>query len=164
MGFFCESWNRLSLFTRIMIGFAVGIILGLVMGPKAAIFAPLGTILTKLLTMVVAPLVFTLLVCAAADVGDGKRLGRIGIKTVIIFLLKYCRCYCAGACRFERDEYWIGVSLVGISTADQPKTVENVSFINTLLNIIPKNIFRSTSKNELTADHFLFSFSWVCSS
>ena len=45
MGFFCESWNRLSLFTRIMIGFAVGIILGLVMGPKAAIFAPLGTIL-----------------------------------------------------------------------------------------------------------------------
>lgn len=120
-GVFCESWNRLSLFTRIMIGFAVGIILGLVMGPKAAIFAPLGTILTKLLTMVVAPLVFTLLVCAAADVGDGKRLGRIGIKTVIIFLLSTAVAIVLGLVVSNVMNIGSGVSLVGISTADQPK-------------------------------------------
>lgn len=149
MGFFCESWNRLSLFTRIMIGFAVGIILGLVMGPKAAIFAPLGTILTKLLTMVVAPLVFTLLVCAAADVGDGKRLGRIGIKTVIIFLLSTAVAIVLGLVVSNVMNIGSGVSLVGISTADQPKTVENVSFINTLLNIIPKNIFEALAKMNL---------------
>ena len=87
MGFIFKPWNRLSLFTRIMIGFVLGIVLGLVLGPRAEVLKPLGTILTNLLTMVVAPLVFTLLVCAAADVGDGKRLGRIGIKTVIIFLV-----------------------------------------------------------------------------
>ena len=66
MGFICKPWNRLSLFTRIMIGFVLGIILGIVLGPRAEILKPLGTILTNLLTMVVAPLVFTLLVCAAA--------------------------------------------------------------------------------------------------
>lgn len=37
--------------------------------------------------MVVAPLVLCLLVCAAADVGDGKKLGRMGVKTVVCFLV-----------------------------------------------------------------------------
>lgn len=87
MGFICKPWNRLSLFTRIMIGFVLGILAGLVFGPKAAILNPLGTILTRLLTMVVAPMVLCLLVVAAADVGDGKKLGRMGVKTVAAFLI-----------------------------------------------------------------------------
>ena len=33
------------------------------------------------------PLVLCLLVCDAADVGDGKKLGRMGVKTVVCFLL-----------------------------------------------------------------------------
>lgn len=70
-----------------MIGFVLGILAGLVFGPKAAILNPLGTILTRLLTMVVAPMVLCLLVVAAADVGDGKKLGRMGVKTVAAFLI-----------------------------------------------------------------------------
>ena len=82
-----KKWNGLSLFTRIMVGFVLGILCGLVMGPEAKMFNFLGTILVRLLTMVVAPLVLCLLVCAAADVGDYKTLGKIGIKTVVIFLV-----------------------------------------------------------------------------
>ncbi|MEE1109856.1 MAG: cation:dicarboxylase symporter family transporter, partial [Lachnospiraceae bacterium] len=63
-----KKWNSLSLFTRIMIGFALGIAAGFILGEKASAVAFLGTILTRLLTMVVAPLVLGLLICAAADV------------------------------------------------------------------------------------------------
>lgn len=52
-----KKWNSLSLFTRIMVGFVLGIGAGLVLGEKASAVAFLGTILTRLLTMVVAPLV-----------------------------------------------------------------------------------------------------------
>ena len=54
MGFIFKPWNKLSLFTRIMIGFALGVAVGLVFGKQAAVLKPLGTILTNLLTMVVA--------------------------------------------------------------------------------------------------------------
>ena len=81
-----KKWNSLGLFTRIMIGFIVGIAAGLVLGENAAKLAFLGTILTRLLTMVVAPLVLGLLICAAADVKDFKTLGKIGGKTLGIFL------------------------------------------------------------------------------
>ena len=81
-----KKWNSLSLFTRIMVGFVLGIIAGLVLGEKASSVAFLGTILTRLLTMVVAPLVLGLLICAAADVKDFKTLGKIGGKTLGLFL------------------------------------------------------------------------------
>lgn len=81
-----KKWNKLGLFTKIMIGFILGILAGFVLGPKASSLAFLGTILTRLLTMVVAPLVLGLLICAAADVKDFKTLGKIGGKTLAIFL------------------------------------------------------------------------------
>ena len=70
-----KKWNKLGLFTRIMVGFFIGIALGLILGETATKLAFLGTILTRLLTMVVAPLVLGLLICSAADVKDFKNLG-----------------------------------------------------------------------------------------
>ena len=81
-----KKMGKLSLFTKIMVGFALGIAAGLILGEKATKLAFLGTILTRLLTMVVAPLVLGLLICAEADVKDFKTLGKIGGKTLAIFL------------------------------------------------------------------------------
>ena len=65
-----KKWSSVGLFTKIMIGFVLGIIAGLILGPEAGKLAFLGTLLTRLLTMVVAPLVLGLLICSAADVKD----------------------------------------------------------------------------------------------
>lgn len=46
-----KKWNSLGLFTRIMIGFIIGIAAGLILGENATKLAFLGTILTRLLTM-----------------------------------------------------------------------------------------------------------------
>ncbi len=144
MGFIFKPWNRLSLFTRIMIGF----VLGIVLGPKAAVLKPLGTILTNLLTMVVAPLVFTLLVCAAADVGDGKRLGRIGIKTVVVFLASTALAIVLGLVVSNAMSIGAGVELTNVA-APQPKGQAPASMLDTVINIIPTNVFSSLAKQNL---------------
>ena len=41
-----KKWNQLGLFTRIMVGFVLGIAAGLIFGEKATKLAFLGTILT----------------------------------------------------------------------------------------------------------------------
>ncbi len=48
---------------------------------------PLGKIFLNMLIMVVIPLVFSSLALGVAQIGDLKQLGRIGIRTMIYFLL-----------------------------------------------------------------------------
>ncbi|WP_432642321.1 dicarboxylate/amino acid:cation symporter [Acidaminococcus sp.] len=148
MGFICKPWNRLSLFTRIMIGFVLGILAGLFFGPKAAILNPLGTILTRLLTMVVAPMVLCLLVVAAADVGDGKKLGRMGVKTVASFLISTAVAIVVGLFFSNLFHVGTGVDLSGTVQAVQ-KSNKDVSLIGTLVNIIPSNPFQSLAQQNL---------------
>lgn len=148
MGFIFKPWNRLSLFTRIMIGFVLGILVGLVFGPQAAVLNPLGTILTRLLTMVVAPMVLCLLVVAAADVGDGKKLGRMGVKTVAAFLISTAFAIVVGLFFANLFHVGTGVDLSGTVPAVK-KSTQDVSLIGTLVNIIPSNPFQSLAQQNL---------------
>ena len=141
-----QKWSKLSLFTKIMIGFVLGIIAGLIMGPKASSLAFLGTILTRLLTMVVAPLVLGLLICAAADVKDFKTLGKIGGKTIAIFLGSTAVAVAIGLVLSNVMNIGGGFTMpaeVNYSASDVP------SVVDTLMNIIPTNPFNALSTQNL---------------
>jgi Na+/H+-dicarboxylate symporter len=142
-----KKWKKLSLFTRIMIGFAIGIVTGLIMGPQASMFNFLGTILVRLLTMVVAPLVLCLLVVAAADVGDYNTLGKIGVKTVVIFIVSTGLAIVFGLVAANVINVGSGVTInAAVSASEQ---VEIPSTLDTLINIIPKNPFDSLTQMNL---------------
>ncbi len=57
-----ESYKRFPVIYKILIGFVLGIIAGIVVGPKIAVLYPLGTLLIRLLKMIVAPIVLFSLV------------------------------------------------------------------------------------------------------
>ena len=90
--------KRVSLLVKISIGFILGIIFGFAIGPVvpnshvlSTYVMPfidlVGKIFLRLLMMLIVPLVFSSLVAGAASVGDVKKLGRIGVKTLILYLL-----------------------------------------------------------------------------
>lgn len=141
-----KKWNSLGLFTKIMVGFVLGITAGLIMGERASALAFLGTILTRLLTMVVAPLVLGLLICAAADVKDFKTLGKIGGKTLAIFLGGTAVAVFIGLvfCNVMQ----IGAGFV-METAGTYDAAEIPSIVDTLMGIIPTNPFNSLSTQNL---------------
>lgn len=141
-----KKWNSLGLFTRIMIGFGLGIGTGLLLGEKAAKLAFLGTILTRLLTMVVAPMVLGLLICAAADVKDFKTLGKIGGKTMVIFLGGTAFAVAIGLVLCNLMQ--IGAGFV-METTETYDASEIPSIVDTLMNIIPTNPFNSLSSQNL---------------
>lgn len=140
------KWNKLNLFTRIMIGFILGIGTGLALGGKASCVAFLGTILTRLLTMVVAPLVLGLLICAAADVKDFKTLGKIGGKTLLIFLGGTAVAVMIGLVLSNVLDIGGGF-VMSSEIAYDAKEVPSV--VETLMNIIPTNPFNSLSTQNL---------------
>ena len=141
-----KMWNKLSLFTKIMIGFVLGIAAGVILGESATKLAFLGTILTRLLTMVVAPLVLGLLICAAADVKDFKTLGKIGGKTLAIFLGGTAVAVAIGLILCNVMQ--IGAGFV-METQAAYDAKEIPSIADTLMNIIPTNPFNSLSEQNL---------------
>lgn len=141
-------WKKLSLFSRVMIGFTLGIVLGLILGPQASAINFLGTILVRLLNMVVAPLVLCLLICAAADVGDYKTLGQIGMKTVILFILSTAVAVAVGLSFAYLLDVGTGVTLNVEATATS-KDIVIPSALETLINIIPNNPFAALSNANL---------------
>lgn len=79
---------------RILVGLVVGTIAGVLVNTTGAnvewtiryVAQPAGQIFLRLLLMVVVPLVFTTLVLGVANLGDLKRLGRMGTRTLVLFL------------------------------------------------------------------------------
>ncbi len=84
----------MALHTKLLIGFLVGLIGGLIVNFTAGgdadwvvwltgyVTQPVGTIFLRLLFMLVIPLLFSALVVGVAEMGDVRALGRIGWKTL----------------------------------------------------------------------------------
>src|SRR5438094_8587656 len=83
---------------RIHVWMAVGLVAGLALGLVAAVtrsplllaitgqwLRPFGTLFLNLLSMVVIPLVATALFTGVAGLGDLRRVGRLGIRTLAFF-------------------------------------------------------------------------------
>ncbi|WP_077046975.1 cation:dicarboxylate symporter family transporter [Pseudomonas sp. KK4] len=84
---------RIALVWQIMIGLLAGIAIGALLHrfPESRpwlvdnLLQPAGDIFIKLMKMIVVPIVFSCMVVGIAGHGDGKSLGRIGIKSLGYF-------------------------------------------------------------------------------
>ncbi|RBJ85747.1 sodium:dicarboxylate symporter [Pseudomonas sp. MWU12-2534b] len=84
---------RIALVWQIMIGLLAGIAIGALLHrfPESRpwlvdnLLQPAGDIFIKLMKMIVVPIVFSCMVVGIAGHGDGKSLGRIGIKSLSYF-------------------------------------------------------------------------------
>ena len=77
----------MKLWVKILIGFAIGAVVGLIVGPSIAVVKPLGDLFIRLIKMLIVPLVFCSLVVGASGIGDLRKLGRVGGKTIVYFLV-----------------------------------------------------------------------------
>ncbi len=77
----------MQLHTKILIGLVLGALLGPLLGDWAVALEPFGQAFIRLLIMIVIPLVMASLIIGTASLGDLKKLGRIGLKTVGFYLV-----------------------------------------------------------------------------
>ena len=82
----------MNLSIKIFIALVLSVVVGLVIGPEGLPFiklwiAPIGTIFINLIKMMIVPVVFTSLVVGMTSLGDTKTLGRIGVRTIVIYLV-----------------------------------------------------------------------------
>lgn len=133
------KWSNLPEWTKVLIALALAVIVGMIMGPNAAIFEPLGQLFLRLITMMMMPIVFTSLILGASSINDIKKLGRISGKTVTAFLCTTSIAVGLGALIGTVLQPGKNLSLTPMDV--DAVTREAPSIANTLLDIIPRNVF-----------------------
>lgn len=74
------------LFTRIAIGFGLGILFGILL-PEFSIQAKfVGDIYLNLIQMMIIPIIFVAVSTGIINIGSSSDLGRIGFKSIVVFV------------------------------------------------------------------------------
>jgi aerobic C4-dicarboxylate transport protein len=74
-----------SLFGQVVTALVLGVALGVLAPSFALTLKPLGDGFIRLITMIIGPIVFCVVVHGIAGAGDLKRVGRVGLKSVVYF-------------------------------------------------------------------------------
>lgn len=150
MGAIWRFYRDRSFMLKMSVGFLLGIGVGLIFGTSAEVLKPLGDLLLRLLNFIIIPLiVFTLI--SAVDQLNPKKLGRIGGKVFIYYMVTTAVAIVFGIVIAMLVNPGNGLSL---PTADI-EVPERPSIVETLLAIVPNNIFTSLANNEILAIIFV---------
>ena len=163
--------KRISLLLKISIGFILGIIFGFAVGPVVPSSPVLsnyimpfidlvGKIFLRLLMMLIVPLVFASLVAGAASVGDVRKLGRIGIKTLALYLVTTAVAIVIGLACGNLFNAGVGMNIPGDL---QASAREAKPLVDVILDIFPTNPVASmVNANMLQIIVFALFFGVAC--
>ncbi len=157
--------QKISLAWQILIALVLGIALGAVLHEQqesrqwliSNILSPAGDIFIRLIKMIVVPIVIATLIVGIAGVGDAKKLGRIGFKTILYFEIITTVAIILGITLANVFEPGHGIdmsTLTAVDISQYQKTTEQVqsgshSLVGTVLSLIPPNIFAAMAHGEM---------------
>ncbi|MGM8212421.1 dicarboxylate/amino acid:cation symporter [Virgibacillus sp. W0430] len=132
---------------QIIIAFIFAIIVGLILGNKAELVKPLGDLFLRLIKFIIVPLILSTIIVGVTSAGDMKKLGRLGGKTILYFLVTSMFAISIGLTAgfiFQPGKN-TGVTLEG----ETVEVAESEGVIATLLNIIPTNPIESLASGSI---------------
>ena len=152
--------KKLGLTTQIFIGLFLGLFVGIIFNvfvPSSyikdtiivnGVFDVLGQGFIRLMQMLVVPLVFFSLVTGAMSMGDTKKLGKIGVKTLVFYLVTTALAITLALLLASFIKPGVGIDLSKVAEANT-QVAKSVSFKQTLLNLIPTNPVQALSEGNM---------------
>ena len=140
--------KKLSLAVQIFIGLFLGILAGFLFlaagKPDWAVsyVKPFGTIFLNLIKFIVVPIVLCSIIGGVISMKDIKKVGSIGWKTVVFYLLTTA---CAVTIGLIFANLFKGSFQVLQTTDLEYQVAETTNFMDTLVNIFPSNIIQPLS-------------------
>lgn len=153
--------KKIGLSTQIFIALIAGALLGVIIHyfiPASyvrdtvvveGIFYVVGQGFIRLMQMLVVPLVFCSLICGSMSIGDSKTLGRVGVKTIVFYLLTTALAVCLALGVAMVINPGLGLDIDAVQTAEVTASDSTTSLTETILNIIPKNPAASLANGDM---------------
>ena len=142
---------------QVLLAMILGCILGSVLksfdsvlvDPIYQIITLLGTIFVRLLKMVMVPLIFTSIILGVSSIGSGKKVSRIGIKTLIYYLCTSLLAIITGLLLSNLIKPGIGANIVPNAGFDPSKIQPPSSTLDILIRMIPTNPFQALASGDM---------------
>lgn len=153
--------KKIGLTTRIFISLLLGAILGVFLHycvlPNDAVqnilvdgvFYVVGQGFLRLMQMLVVPLVLCSLVCGASAIGDTKTLGKVGVRTVVFYIITTALAVAVALTVARIINPGMGMDLNSLQTTETQIATTQTSMVDTLLDIIPKNPIESLATGNM---------------
>jgi aerobic C4-dicarboxylate transport protein len=155
------SAGRLSMFKSLFMQVLIGLLLGILFGVLTPAFAVelkvLSDAFLKLISMIVAPIVFCVVVHGIAGAGDLKKVGRVGVKALVYFevmttvalILGIVLAFVVGPGHgMNIDTSTLDASALN-TYADNAHKLKGGGVSSFLLNIIPTTSFDALARNDV---------------
>ncbi|AOC89780.1 glutamate-aspartate/proton symporter GltP [Bacillus amyloliquefaciens] len=140
---------------QILIALAIGALIGHFFPDFGMALRPVGDGFIRLIKMIVVPIVFSTIVIGAAGSGSMKKMGSLGIKTIIWFEVITTLVLGLGLLLANVLKPGVGLNLSHLAKKDIHElsgyTEKVVDLKQMLLDIIPVNIIDVMAKNDLLA-------------
>lgn len=152
--------KKFGLAWQILFGLVVGVAVGAIFygNPEVEKFLkPVGDIFIRLIKMIVIPIVISSIVVGVAGVGDTKKLGKLGGKTILYFEIITTIALVLGLIFANIFQPGAGIKMDVLQKSDINKYVETTNevgshgFVDTFVNIVPSNLFKSLAEGDMLA-------------
>ena len=121
-----------------------------------------GTIFVRLLKMVMIPLIFTSIILGVSSIGSGKKVGRIGLKTLCYYLSTSLLAIITGLFLSNLIKPGIGANIVQNTSFDVSRIQTPDSTLDILIRMIPTNPFQALANGDMLGIIFFAIFFWDC--
>ncbi len=135
-----------QLYVQVLIGIAIGALIGVIFPDVAVMLQPLADAFIKLIKMLLAPIIFGTVVLGIAKMGNVKEVGRIGVRALIYFEIVSTLALVIGLVVVNVMKPGVGMN-IDVSTLDasgiakyQPAAGEQHGVVDFFMNIIPKTM------------------------
>ncbi|CUB19534.1 Proton/sodium-glutamate symport protein [Bacillus subtilis] len=140
---------------QILIALAIGAVVGHFFPDFGMALRPVGDGFIRLIKMIVVPIVFSTIVIGAAGSGSMKKMGSLGIKTIIWFEVITTLVLGLGLVLANVLKPGVGLDLSHLAKKDINElsgyTDKVIDFKQMILDIIPTNIIDVMARNDLLA-------------
>lgn len=151
--------KKMSLTTKILLGLLLGLVTGLILYPIKEIpfvkdvvlnfaFTAVGKIFINGIKLMVVPLVFVSLVAGTASMGDVKKLGRVGFKTMAFYLTTTAIAITIAIVLGVIMNPGQGLDMSNLAKSEFT-IAESKPFIDILVNMVTTNPIESMAKGDM---------------
>ncbi|WP_339825566.1 dicarboxylate/amino acid:cation symporter [uncultured Parasphingorhabdus sp.] len=129
-------WFKIPLWQRVIAALILGVITGLIWGPESETIKWIGDFFIKAIKMLVVPLIFFSLVAGVAALGDLKKLGSVGGRAMILFVITGQIAAWLGLALGTFFQPGNGVNTSAIEKGETP-VPNDTSAVDMILSIVP---------------------------
>ncbi|MGZ9899034.1 dicarboxylate/amino acid:cation symporter [Shewanella gaetbuli] len=140
-----DFFRRIPFWQKVLAGFALGTLAGVLLGESAVMLKPLGDLFISAIKMLVAPLVFCAIVVSITSLGSQTNLKRLSFKTLGMFMLTGTAASFIGLTIGSLFD--MGGSLELATSEVRERDIPG--FAQVLLNMIPVNPFASLAEGKV---------------